>query len=150
MPPLSTLQAPIDRTTHHALRAATLALVEGERGRTFPTTLHCGLPGRCAHHVDDPPLADFASRADVLLALLRQGATVSPRPLLWLTRPGEPSVHDADLRWLGPTAWAARALAMDVGLVVVTRRGWFDPVSDVRREWRRLRPRSYVPGARPP
>ena len=80
-------------------------------------------------------------RADVVLALLRAAASLTPRPALWLTRPGELSPHDDDLRWLGPAAWAAQALGMPVGLVVVTRRGWFDPVSDVRREWRRLRPR---------
>ena len=78
-------------------------------------------------------------RADVVLALLRAAASLTPRPALWLTRPGELSPHDDDLRWLGPAAWAAQALGMPVGLVVVTRRGWFDPVSDVRREWRRLR-----------
>ena len=70
-----------------------------------------------------------------------RAASLTPRPALWLTRPGELSPHDDDLRWLGPAAWAAQALGMPVGLVVVTRRGWFDPVSDVRREWRRLRPR---------
>jgi hypothetical protein len=143
-PPLAqhpSLQAPVDRYTHTVLRAATRALVEGERRRRFPVTLHAGTPDRCARHVDDPPLDDPGLRADVVLALLRAGASLTPRPMLWLTRPGELSPHDDDLRWLGPAAWAAQALGMELGLVVVTRRGWFDPVSDVRREWRRLRPR---------
>jgi hypothetical protein len=65
--------------------------------------------------------------------------------VLWLTRPGELSPHDDDLRWLGPATWACAALGVPVGLVVVTRRGWFDPVSDVRREWRRLRRRTAGP-----
>jgi hypothetical protein len=73
--------------------------------------------------------------------MLRRSASLAARPVLWLTRPGELSPHDDDLRWLGPTAWASQALGAHVGLVVVTRRGWFDPVSGVRREWRRLRPR---------
>ena len=66
---------------------------------------------------------------------------MASRPVVWLTRPGELSVHDDDLRWLGPVAWACGSVGEPIGLVVVTRRGWFDPVSGVRREWRRLRPR---------
>ena len=139
-PPLA-LQAPVDRHTHTVLRAAVLALVEDEVRRRFPVTLHAGVPGRSVRHVDDPPVPDAGLRADVVIALLRAAAPLDPLPALWLTRPGELSPHDDDLRWVGPSAWAARALGMPVGLVVVTRRGWFDPVSDVRREWRRLRPR---------
>ncbi|WP_307861736.1 hypothetical protein [Nocardioides xinjiangensis] len=138
-PPLPTLQAPVDRHTHVVLRAAVVELVAAEQRRRFPTAVHAGAPGRCLRHVDDPP-SDAGLRADLALALLRGAATLTPRPLLWLTRPGELSPHDEDLRWVGPAAWAGRALGLDVGLVVVTRRGWFDPVSDVRREWRRLRP----------
>ena len=139
--PLPALQAPVDRHTHAVLRAATLELVEGEARRRFPLVVHAGVPGRSVRHVEDPPVPDAGLRADVVLALLRASAALTPRPLLWLTRPGELSPHDDDLRWLGPAGWAACALGMPVGLVVVTRRGWFDPVSDVRREWHRLRPR---------
>jgi hypothetical protein len=135
------LQAPIERHTHTVLRAATLELVEEQRQRRFPTTLHAGVPGRCARHVEDPPLTDAGIRADVVLALLRQAQGLTPRPHLWLTRPGELSPHDDDLRWLGPATWACASLGLPLGLVVVTRRGWFDPVSGVRREWRRLRRR---------
>ncbi|HEY0645051.1 MAG TPA: hypothetical protein VGD39_16600 [Nocardioides sp.] len=139
------LTAPIDRHTHVVLRAATLELVEGEARRRFPTTLHAGVPGRSVRHVEDPPLADAGLRADVVLSLVRRASSLSPRPVLWLTRPGELSPHDDDLRWLGPATWACAALGVPVGLVVVTRRGWFDPVSDVRREWRRLRRRTAGP-----
>ncbi len=135
------LQAPIDRHTHQVLRAATLELVESESRRHFPTVLHAGEPGHSARHVDEPPLSDPALRADVTLTLLRRAAVLSPRPYLWLTRPGELSPHDDDLRWLGPTSWAGASLGSPLRLVVVTRRGWFDPVSGVRREWRRLRRR---------
>ena len=144
VPPRGTvprLEAPIDRRTHEVLRAATLALVEGERRRGFPPVLHAGVPGRCACHVDDPRTADAGLRADVVLALLRHAAALTEHPYLWLTRPGELSTHDDDLRWLAPAAWAGSALGTPTALVVVTRRGWFDPVSDVRREWRRLRRR---------
>lgn len=133
------LLAPIDRHTHRVLRAATLELIEGESRRRFPTAFHAGEPGRSVRHVEDPPIADAGLRADVALSLLRRGAALTPRPYLWLTRPGELSPHDDDLRWLGPTTWAGASLGTPVALVVVTRRGWFDPVSDVRREWRRLR-----------
>ena len=87
-PPLAqqpALQAPVDRHTHAVLRAATLALVEDEDRRLFPVTLHAGVPGRCARHVDDPPLPDAGLRADVVLALLRASASLTPRPALWLT-----------------------------------------------------------------
>jgi hypothetical protein len=135
------LQAPIDRHTHTVLRAATLELVETESRRRFPAAVHAGVPGRSVRHVEDPPAADAGLRADVVLALLRQSAALVPRPCLWLTRPGELSPHDDDLRWLGPASWACASLGAPLGLVVVTRRGWFDPVSGVRREWRRLRRR---------
>jgi hypothetical protein len=136
-----TLQAPIDRHTHRVLRAAVLELVEGEPRRRFPTALHAGVPGRSVRHVEAPALPDAGLRADVALALLLHSPATGRPPLLWLTRPGELSPHDDDLRWLGPARWAASSLGLPTGLVVVTRRGWFDPVSGVRREWRRLRRR---------
>lgn len=132
------LQAPIERSTHTVLRAAVLDLVESEARRRFPTVLHAGIPGRSARHVDDRPL-DPGVRADIALALLRRAGAATSAPHVWITRPGELSVHDEDLLWLAPVAWAAAALGQQAGLVVVTRRGWFDPVSGVRREWRRLR-----------
>ncbi len=143
------LRAPIDRDTHAALRAAVLGLVDARPGRRFDPVLHAGRPGLAVHHPDPgPPTVraapgdDPGVRADLALALLRRALALHPRPLVWLTRPGELSVHDDDLRWLHPTSWAAGALGLPVGLVVVTPRGWFDPVSDVRREWRRIRRRA--------
>lgn len=135
------LRAPIDRHAHRVLRAAVVELVEGEARRHFPPVLHAGEPGRSVRHVEDPPLGDAGLRADVALALLRGARALSQHPIIWLTRPGELSPHDDDLRWIGPVAWASGSLGVPLGLVVVTRRGWFDPVSDVRREWRRLRRR---------
>ncbi len=139
VPPAASLSAPIDRETHVVLRAAVLGLVEASPGRDFAPQLHAGVPGRCARRPDLPRTADAGLHADAVLALLRRGCALHPRPRVWLTRPGELSPHDDDLRWLGPTSWAAAALGVPVGLVVVTRRGWFDPVSGVTREWRRLR-----------
>ena len=133
------LRAPIDRRTHQVLRAAVLELVEGERRRRFPVVLHAGVPGRSVLQVEDPPLADAGARADVALALVRRARALGAGPFVWLSRPGQLSTHDVDLRWLGPVSWACSSIDEPTGLVVVTRRGWFDPVSDVRREWRRLR-----------
>ena len=136
------LRAPIDRRTHQVLRGAVLELVEGEPRRRFPVVLHAGVPGRSVRHVEDPPLADAGVRADVALALVRGARALGAGPFVWLTRPGQLSTHDHDLRWLGPVSWACSSVGEPAGLVVVTRHGWFDPVSDVRREWRRLRRRS--------
>jgi len=138
------LQAPIERRTHLALRGAVLDLAEREARRHFPAVLHAGLPGRAVFHTLTGGATDPGLRADVALALVRHAAGRVPRPYVWLTRSGELSVHDEDLLWVGPVAWAAAALGQPTlgqptGLVVVTRRGWFDPVSGVRREWRRLR-----------
>jgi hypothetical protein len=139
--PQPRLQAPVDRRTHAVLRAVTLELVEAEARRQFPTAVHAGGPGLSVRHVEDPAAADAGLRADIALGLLRRATVLTPRPLVWLTRPGELTPHDDDLRWLGPVTWACASAGVEVGLVVVTRRGWFDPVSDVRREWRRLRRR---------
>ena len=135
------LQAPIERSTHAVLRAAVLELIETESRRRFPAVLHAGVPGRSVRHVD-AGVIDAGLRADLALALMRRAGTATTAPYVWLTRPGELSVHDDDLQWLGPVAWAAAGLGLRAGLVVVTRRGWFDPVSGVRREWRRLRRRT--------
>jgi len=138
------LQAPIERSTHVALRAAVLDLVESEPRRRFPAALHAGTPRNGLRHVDERP-SDFGQRCDIALVLLRGAVAAAPRhmpdPPVWLTRPGELSIHDDDLLWWGPVAWAGAALGRPTGLVVVTRRGWFDPASGVRREWRRLRRR---------
>ena len=135
------LQAPIERSTHSVLRAAVLELIETEPRRRFPAVLHAGVPGRSVRQID-AGATDAGLRADLALALMRRAGTATTAPYVWLSRPGELSVHDDDLRWLGPVAWVAAALGRRTGLVVVTRRGWFDPVSGVRREWRRLRQRS--------
>jgi hypothetical protein len=138
------LQAPIDRHTHLALRAAVLELREGERRQRFPARLHAGLPGPTCPRVTVPAGAGSGLRADLAVALLARGAAQASRPCVWLTRPGELAVEDADLEWGWAVRWAAGALGRTDTLVVVTRRGWFDPVSGVRREWRRLR--RHAPG----
>lgn len=145
------LQAPIDRDTHRSLRAAVLAHRQSERRRWFPVTLHGGTIGAATslvHHTEDPHVPhDAGLRIDVALGLLQHVMRRPGRPLVWMTRPGELSVHDADLVWGAAVRHAATAAGLVPGdLVVVTRRGWFDPVSGVRREWLRLRgPRGPAP-----
>jgi hypothetical protein len=134
------LHAPIDRFTHHTLRAVVLELKEGERRRHFPFTMHVGVPGRSVRHVEDPRSpSDAGLRADLVLAMLQMTTGLKPRPCAWLTRPGELTLHDGDVPWASAVRWAAAATGTPLGLVVVTRRGWFDPETGVRREWRRLR-----------
>ena len=133
------LQAPVDRHTHLVLRSAVLELRERERRQRFPPRLHAGLPGPGCPWVEVPPGTGAGLRADLALALLARAARTTARPCVWLSRPGDLVVEDADLDWGRAVRWATAALGRTDDLVVVTRRGWFDPVSSVGREWRRLR-----------
>ena len=63
------------------------------------------------------------------------------QPLVWLTRPGELALHDVDAAWTTACAAAYAEAGTPFTMVVVTRQGWWDPRSDVRRVWRRLRER---------
>ena len=134
------LQAPVDRLTHVVLRAAVLELREAEPRRRFPVRVHAGVPGRSRVHTTAAAgPEDAGQRAELALALLHAARGDLPRPYAWITRPGDLVVEDADLAWGSAVRWAAGALGAPTDLVVVTRSGWFDPVSGVRREWRRLR-----------
>ena len=54
------------------------------------------------------------------------------------------SLHDADVAWSAAWYAACAESGVDVPFVIVTRTGWRDPRSDVRREWSRLRRRSFL------
>jgi hypothetical protein len=152
------LLAPITRETHVALRAAVLDFREGEHRRRPPPVLRMGVPGRLAASFvadpDDPP--DPALAVDVVGALLQRSrrdlAALPDRggalPVTWLTRAGSLDVHDADMVWSAATRAAYAEAGLDATFVVVTRDGWLDPVTGVRREWRRLRRRSGSPPPR--
>lgn len=140
------LQAPIDRLTHRALRAAVLEHKESEHRHHFPPALHVGLPGHSHVHHADPALAyDPGLRTDIALALLQRSLRTLPVPFVWLTRPGDLDLQDPEVWWGSAVCHAAGALDTPVSLVVVNRHGWRDPVSGVRREWRRLRRHSDRP-----
>jgi hypothetical protein len=134
------VQAPIDKLTHQVLRAAVLHLKESESRRRFPVSIHVGFPGHSRSWTClDGLLPDHGMRCDLALALLQPDRDGAPTPYAWLTRPGSLSIHDVDLPWSSAFSWAAEACGVAANLVVVTRVGWFDPVSGVSREWRRLR-----------
>lgn len=132
------LRDPVPRPTSLLLREAVRRHAAGERRRRFAPLVHVGHPG--VHEQCAPaPLhgTDAALRADLMAALLARCPVTAP--LVWLTRPGELVTSDVDAAWLpaARTAWAEAG--RDLVWVVVTRRGWWDPRSDLRREWQRIR-----------
>jgi hypothetical protein len=137
---------PVGRTLRASLRQAVLEHVTSERRRVFPPLLHVGVPaGPQAVFAADPEadrdLLDQATRTDVVAALLRRVAGRGDPPLVWLTRPGDLVLQDVDADWLRAARAAAAEAALPLTLVVVTRRGWWDPRSGATRTWRRLRAR---------
>ena len=61
---------------------------------------------------------------------------------MWLTRAGPLDLQDVDAAWLAAARTAASEAGVALTMVVVTRRGWCDPRSGARREWKRLRDRA--------
>ena len=135
--------APPSPQTDALLRRAVLDFRVSERRKVFAPVVHVGVPGgtgvayepRC-----DEPM-EHALRADLLGALLRRTRTGPVEPLVWLTRTGEFVLEDMDAAWLSAARSAYAEAGVGLTMVVVTRRGWWDPRSDRRREWRRLRRR---------
>ena len=80
----------------------------------------------------------FRAAPDVLARVVRRSGA---DPIIWLTRPGGFELQDVDAQWLAAARAATAEAALGLTLVVVTRHGWTDPRSGVRREWKRLRAR---------
>ena len=141
------LQAPITLATHAMLRAAVIGLKESETRRSFPVVVHAGHPAEPhrTHRMTTGSGWDQGLRTDVAGALLLRARAASAQPIAWLTRPGALVLHDADAAWSAAFAAAFAEAGLTPTFVVVTRAGWFDPVSGVRREWRRLRRRTGSP-----
>ncbi|GAB2447238.1 hypothetical protein GCM10027062_31100 [Nocardioides hungaricus] len=136
---------PLPRALAAVLRRATLDHLRAECRRGYPPLLHVGFPGGheevFALRPGDP--SDHAIRADVLAAMLQRVRRVAGAvPLVWLTRAGPLDLQDVDAAWLSSARTAAGEAGIGLTMVVVTKRGWFDPRSGVRREWKRLRDRS--------
>jgi hypothetical protein len=85
---------------------------------------------------------DHALRAEVVGAMLHRARSVTALPALWLARPGELSWHDLDAEWLAAALTAYAEASARLTFVVVTKRGWYDPRSGARRQWKRLRQRT--------
>ncbi len=138
---------PLGRPLHQVLRRAVLDLVTAEPRRSFPPVVHVGWPGATQvvfpARPDSEVEVDHALRCDVMAALLararRESSTPGAVPMVWLTRPGELVLGDVDSEWLAAARAAAAEAGVELTLVVVTRGGWIDPRSGVRREWKRLR-----------
>jgi len=140
------IHEPVPRPLLAVLRRAVLDHTRAERRRCFPPVVHVGLPGGvedvfAAGPAEPAESLDLALRTDVLAAMHRIRRPGGSVPLVWLTRAGDLDLQDVDAAWLA----AARAAGAEAGvvlpLVVVTRRGWSDPRTGVRREWKRLRTR---------
>lgn len=132
------LTDPVPRPTALLLREAVRRLAVGERRRRFAPVLHVGRPGAREGSV---PAAltptDHALRCDLVAALLARSG--QEEPIVWLTRPGELDPEDVDLAWLAACRTAYAEAGRDLTWALVTRRGWHDPRTGTRREWRRIR-----------
>lgn len=122
------------------LRRAVFDHAVADRRRVHPPYLHVGIPGR-PHpvfpiRVDEP--TDHALRVDVVAALLKRAGE---RALVWLVRPGDLTLQDVDAAWLAAARTACAEAGRELTFVVVNRHAWWDPRSDTRRTWRRLRER---------
>jgi hypothetical protein len=125
---------------HSLLRRAVLDFRVSELRKTFTPVLHVGVPGETVRTIEEEPM-DHGLRADLVAALLRATGTGEIYPLAWLTRSGDFVLEDADAAWLAAAGSAYAEADVPMTMVVVTRRGWWDPRSDRRREWKRLRRR---------
>jgi len=144
VPALPDLQPdPLTRQTHALLRRAVLDFRVSERRKVVPPVLHVGVPGATGLAYEpqrDQPM-EHGLRTDLVAAFLRRTHTGPVEPLVWLTRTGDFVLEDVDAAWLSAARSAYAEAGLPLTLVVVTRRGWWDPRSDRRREWKRLRRR---------
>ncbi len=134
---------PLTSKTHALLRRAVLDFRVTERRKTFAPVLHVGVPGATGFAYEpcrDEPM-EHGVRADLVAAFLHRTRTGRVEPFVWLTRTGEFVLEDVDAAWLSAARSAYAEADVSLTMVVVTRRGWWDPRSGRRREWKRLRRR---------
>ncbi|MGI8522012.1 MAG: hypothetical protein ACR2K3_01680 [Nocardioides sp.] len=135
------LAEPVPRPLARLLRAAVLDLATSEHRRRFPAVVRFGDPATDPVAVPDTPELDHGLRLDLAASALHLAARRGDVGLVWLTRSGHLCLHDTDMAWLSAVLAAAAERGASPTMVVVTRHGWFDPRSGVRREWRRIRQR---------
>jgi hypothetical protein len=139
------LHEPLARPMAGVLRRAVVDHAAAERRRVYPALLHVGWPGVRAEvfAATSEDRFDQALRCDVVGALLRTARSRAPTagavPMVWLTRSGPLERGDLDVAWLGAALRATAEAGLGLTFVVVTKRGWFDPRTGARREWRRIR-----------
>ena len=99
----------------------------------------------------EPRWHDAGLRLDLVAALLGRTDPTATAAHGWVTRPGAPALHDADLAWHAAAvhAWGVHGLLLS-GFHALTRTGWVDVVTGERREWKRLRLGPGARGARRP
>ena len=132
------LSAPLSTGDARTLRQAVLDLATSDHRRRVPPELHLGVPGGPGRRVADDRGWDHALLTEIAGAALRAAADPA---WTWLTRSGPLTLQDVDAAWLRAVLAAAAERGVDVAFVVVTRHGWLDPRSGLRREWRRIRQR---------
>ena len=128
------------------------AFRSAEQRRRHPLGLHVGAPDGGRESVElpwpEPDWYDAGLRLDVVAGLLGRVDPAVEAAHGWITRPGVPELHDADLAWCAAArhGWDVHGIVL-VGFRAVTRTGWVDVLSGERRSWKRLR---LGPGARGP
>ena len=126
------------------LRRAVLDHARSERRRVHLPLVHVGVPGGAERALAVRPedRLDHALRADAVAAMRaatsREGTV---EPLVWLTRAGALELQDVDAAWLAAARTAYAEAGGQLVMVVVNRRGWWDPRSGAGRTWQRLRER---------
>jgi hypothetical protein len=129
--------------TRELLRRAVLDFRVAEKRKAFAPVVHVGVPGAIDLAFEPPrdqPL-EHGLRADLVAAFLRATSTDTVEPLVWVTRTGDFVLEDADAAWLSAARSAYAEAGAPLTMVVVTRRGWWDPRSGRSRVWKRLRQR---------
>jgi hypothetical protein len=132
-----------DPARHRALllREAVRRHAAGERRRRFAPVVHVGRPGvRERSAPASLASTDHALRCDLVAAMVAaMVAAGDDDPLGWLTRAGELDCEDVDLAWSAAARTAGAEAGRSLTCVVVTRRGWRDPVTGEGRTWQRVR-----------
>lgn len=135
---------PLPEDIEEGLRREVGLLRMRERRRHFPARLSLGTPGAdlVAAELAFPlrPEDDMGLLGDVAEALAERLPASVSACWAWLSRPGVPDLHDADvLVRAAAEHGAARTGRGLAGFAVVTRCGWADPQTGRQRRWKRLR-----------
>lgn len=104
--------------------------------RVGPSFLRVGLPGDQTDDIEVAPDWDGALAADLVTDLLEHSA---PAAVVRLARSGPPAPTPDDRFWETAVRTAAGRLGRTPRLYVLTRRSWWELITDEHRVWTRLR-----------